>query len=164
MKILDATIIIALFDEIRRPDLIDKILLLGHDLVVPSHVMRYEILDKSAQEMIKKMISENKMHILEKNSVEEIERFQDDTPNLGLGECDVMLSCQKIRNEGEQAYCILDDRGARNTASDLGICFTGLIGLLTMIRDRNIMSQSEVDKVLQELRDSGFRLPPNAVI
>lgn len=43
MKILDATFIIALFDEIHRPDLIDKILLLGHDLVVPSHVMSYLI-------------------------------------------------------------------------------------------------------------------------
>lgn len=122
--------------------------------------MRYEILDKSTQKMIKNTISENKIQILEKNSMEEVKRFQYNTPRLGLGECDVMLSYLKIRREGEKAYCILDDRRARNKASDLGIHFTGLIGLLTMIRDRSIMSQSEVDKVIQELRDSGFRLPP----
>ncbi len=75
-----------------------------------------------------------------------------------------MLSYQKLRNDGEKAYCVLDDRSARNAAADLGICFTGLIGLLIMIRDKNIMSQSEVDMVIQELRDSGFGLAQGQVV
>ena len=158
MKILNAAVIFALFNETHQPDLIDKILLLGHDLVVPSHVMRCEILDRPAQKMPRNMISENRIQILEKNSVDEIKRFQSNAPRLGPGECDVMLSYLRIIREGEKACCILDDQRAMNKASDPGIRVADLIGLLAMIRDRNIMSQSE--KVIQELRGSRFRLPP----
>ncbi len=47
MKILDASTIIAVFNEIDCPELIDKIIQLGHDLVLPSHILYSELLDKS---------------------------------------------------------------------------------------------------------------------
>lgn len=40
MKILDAAAIIAIFNEINCPNLIDKVLELGHDLVIPSRIMK----------------------------------------------------------------------------------------------------------------------------
>ena len=61
MKILDATAIIAIFNEINYPDLIDKILELGHGLAIPSHIMASELLDKSTQKITHKFVKQNKI-------------------------------------------------------------------------------------------------------
>ena len=60
MKILDATTVIAIFNEINCPDLINKILELGHDLGIPSHIMNSELLDKSTFKTTRKFIQEKK--------------------------------------------------------------------------------------------------------
>ncbi len=164
MKILDATTIIAIFHEIDCPDLMDKILELGHDLVIPSHIMKSELLDKSTLKITEKFVKQKKIQILEKNSIKEIREFQKDYPGLGLGECDSMLTYQKLTNGGVDVYCILDDRKARTKASDLDIEFTGLIGLLKLIKDRKIMNSNEIYDVITMLKNSSFRFPAGVVI
>ena len=164
MKILDATTIIAVFNEINCPDLINKILELGHELVIPSHIMKSELLDKSTLKLIQKFVKEEKIQILDKNSMEEIQEFQKDFPGLGLGECDSMLSYQKLNGDGDKVYCILDDGKARSKASELDIEYTGLIGLLKLIKDRNIMNSDEIDEVITMLKKSNFRFPVGVVI
>ena len=119
MKILDASTIIAIIHEINRPDLIDKILKLGHKLVIPSYIIKSELLDKSTHEIICKCIKQKKIHVLEKNSFGEIQEFQKKFLGLGLGECDCILSYKKLNDNGEKYYCILDDKKARGKASEL---------------------------------------------
>jgi len=164
LKILDATTIIAVFNEINCPDLINKILELGHELVIPSHILKSELLDKSTLKLTQKFVKEEKIQILEKNSLEEIQEFQKDFPGLGLGECDSMLSYQKLKGDGDKVYCILDDGKARSKASELDIEYTGLIGLLKLIKDRNIMNSDEIDEVITMLKKSNFRFPAGVVI
>ena len=164
MKILDATIIIAIFNEINCPDLIDKILELGHELIIPSHVMKKELLNKSMLKVIEKFVKQEKIQILKKNSIEEIRKFQKKHQVLGLGECDVMLSYQKLNCDGNNVYCILDDRKARTKASNLNIKFIGLIGLLRLMEDRNIMTSDEIQDITTRLKNSSFRFPTDVVI
>ena len=64
MKILDASTIIAVFNEINCPELIDKIIQLGHDLAIPSHVMNSELLDKSTLKIANRFIQQDKIQIL----------------------------------------------------------------------------------------------------
>lgn len=164
MKILDASILIALFNEIHRPDIVDKILLLGHDLVVSSHIINDELIDNATLKATRKKVIEGKIQILDKNSIEELEEFRKRVPGIGLGECDSMLTYQKLIDEGEKAYCILDDRKARTKAAKLGIRFMGLVGLLKIMKNRNIMSSDEIEIVVRALNDSSFRFPPDVVI
>ena len=164
MKILDATTVIAIFSEINCPILIDKILRLGHDIVIPYHVINVELLDEFTLKTTRQMIKQGKIHVLKQNSLDEIKRFQKDSPGLGLGECDAMLSYQKLKCTTTKAYCILDDGKARTKATELGIKFTGLIGLLMMIRDRNIMNADDFGKIIKMLKDSNFRFPKDVVI
>lgn len=164
MKILDATTIIAIFSEINCPDLIEKILQLGHELVIPSHIMKSELLDKTTLKITQSFVEKEKIQILEKNSIEEIKEFQKDFPGLGLGECDSMLSYQKLTSKEEKAYCILDDRKARTKASELKIEYTGLIGLLKMIKEREIMNSEEICEVVKMLKKYNFRFPADVVI
>ena len=55
MKIFDTLTLIAIFNDIRCPELIDKMLLLNHTLAVPSHVMREKLLDYITLENVKKL-------------------------------------------------------------------------------------------------------------
>ena len=164
MKILDASTIIAVFNEINCPELIDKIIQLGHDLAIPSHIMNSELLEKSTLKITNGFIKQNKIQILNHNTIEEIREFQKDFPGLGLGECDSMLSYQKINNGKDKVYCIFDDGKARSKASELNIEFTGLIGLLKLIKVRNIMDSQEIEDVVQMLKQSNFRFPAGVVI
>lgn len=153
-----------MFNEINYPELFDKIIQLGHDLAIPSHIMNSELLDKSTLKMVNEFIEQNKIKILNYNTIEEIREFQKDFPGLGLGECDSMLSYQKINNGKDKIYCIFDDGKARNKALELNIEFTGLIGLLKLIKDRNIMDSQEIENIVQMLKQSNFRLSADVVI
>ena len=100
-------------------------------MIWPSpHVVESELLDNNTGKITEKYVQRSTIQILKKNTVEEIQEFRKDFPGLGLGECDSMLTYQKLRDAGERVYCILDDGKAREKAAELGIEFTGLVGLL----------------------------------
>lgn len=121
MKILDSSILIAIFNEIRYPDLIDKILQLDHALIITNHILTCEILDCRTRNMVTQFCDASKITIKNLNTTDEIKQFQKKNLGLGLGECDSMLTYQKLRDKGDAVYCILDDKRARHIASNLGI-------------------------------------------
>lgn len=164
MKILDSTTIIAIFSEINCPDLINKILQLKHDLIIPSHVANEELLDKGTFESVQKFVATKQIRISELNTRTEVEDFQKSHPGLGLGECDTMLTYQKLNDGTENVYCILDDGLARSKAESLSIEFTGLLGLLKIMSERDIMTKDDANDVVEMLRQSNFRIPKDFVI
>ena len=155
---------IAVCNEINCPELVEKIALLGHDLAIPSHVVESELLDNNTSKITEKYVQRSTIQILKKNTVEEIQEFRKDFPGLGLGECDSMLAYQKLRDAGERVYCILDDGKAREKATELGIEFTGLVGLLQRMKQKNVMSHDDIGKIVKLLKDSNFRFPADVVI
>ena len=165
MKILDASTIIAI-SKIKCPELIEQIGLLGHVLAIPSYIVKHELLDKNSSKIIEMYVQSGKIQVLNENTAEEILAFRKKFSMLGMGmgECYSMLAYQKLRDAGEKVYCILDDCEARKKATKLGIKFTGLIGLLLMMNQKDMMSSYEFDKVVKLLKDSNFRFPTDVVM
>ena len=163
MKILDSSLLIAIFDEICKPELIDKIIQLGHSIAIPASVYD-EIREDSAFADIIQLVEQDKIQILTQNTKEEITTFQKKFPGLGLGESDVMLSYQKLQDGNDRMYCILDDKTARRKAMQLNIQFTGLLGLLKRMKERNIIDSDEINNIGNRLQASKFRIPPNFFI
>lgn len=163
MKILDSSLIIAIFDEICQPELIDKIIQLGHSIAIPASV-HYEIREDPAFTDIIRLVEQDKIQILTQNTKEEISMFQKKSPGLGLGESDVMLSYQKLRKSNSKMYCVLDDKIARRKAAQLDIQFTGLLGLLKRMKEKNIIDSEEVNNIGHRLHASKFRMPHNFFI
>ncbi len=157
---------IAISNEIKCPELIEKIGLLGHVLAIPSYIVKHELLDKNSSKITEMYVQNGKIQILNENTAEEILAFQKKFSMLyvGMGECYSMLAYQKLRATGKQVYCILDDYKARKKATKLGIKFTGLIGLLLMMKQKDIMSGYEFDKVVKLLKDSNFRFPTDVAM
>ena len=161
MFIFDASPLIGIFSEARRPDLVDAILKLDPDLVVPSIVFERELKDRLVSLGVDRCIAEGKMRILGVSTEEMIIKFgsrvSKSIKKHVLGEFDVMVTYQKVVQESSSVRCVLDDGGGRSIASDLCIEHIGLLGLLDELADNGIMDRREIDDVKTALRDGGFR-------
>lgn len=62
------------------PELLDKIALLGHELIIPSYVMTNELLDKNTIETSNKYLRQNKIRVLQKNIAVEIQQLKKHFP------------------------------------------------------------------------------------
>ena len=62
-----------------------------------------------------------------------------------------------------RSHCILERR-ARSVARRLGIPFTGLLGLLVLLKERGILDKREAGEIAGELRRAGFWMHTNFVI
>lgn len=102
-----------MFDA-KIPDLVDCVRELGHDLAVPALVFE-EIRSPRALKSVEDLAERGKIVVLEEADPETVERMRRRFPSLGSGECDAILACR------EGAYCILDDRRARKSASEMGV-------------------------------------------
>ena len=163
MKILDSSVMIGILDELDRPDLIDKILELGHDLAVPKYVVETELGGK-VQSRVREMAESGKIEILGECSAKDLDDVLTTFPGMGRGEYHVMQSYRKMVVEGHKAYCILDERKAGSYASKTDIKYTGLIGLLRMLKNRQILNERDAEGIGAALKDSGFRTPRDFVI
>ena len=158
MKILDSSVLIGIFDDINRPDIFGDILKLGHELVITKYVLK-ELLAKSSNIYVQKLLKEGKLRLLEENLIEEIRVFQEQIYKLEDGETDVILTCLKFREYMDNIYCILDDKDARKATLELNIKRRGLWGLLDMLEERGIKSPDEIKEIKTLLKDSKFRTP-----
>ena len=153
-----ASSLIAILDELDRPDLIDCILELGHTLAVAGHA-KSELRSKGAREGVERMAREGKIRIFAASTAAELSRIKEEFPSLGPGESDTLLLLhERLRSQG-RSYCILDGRGARRAAKSLGVPFTGLLGLLGLLKKRGIIDGREAGEIVEDLRRAGFRMP-----
>ena len=156
--VFDASALLAIFADIDRPDLIKMLNQIYSILVVTSHVDA-EIIDLRSRGTLDGLVESGSMSTLRINTDEEILRFQDVHKGMGAGETDVILACKKIVSDGGSARGVLDERTGRAVARELGIEFTGLIGLLEELRGRGILDGGEYSSIARGLRVSKFRIP-----
>lgn len=154
---MDTSVLIGIISELGRPDLIDSILKLGHTLAIAGHVWG-ELRGKEIREEVEGMVRQGKIRIFAASMATDIEALREDYPDLGPGESDTLALYERVRPHGK-SYCILDDRQARSAAKRLGVPFTGLLGLIVLLRDRRIIGRSEASEIVKDLRRAGFWMP-----
>lgn len=159
---MDTSTLIGIIDELGQPDLIDSILKLGHTLAVPGHV-KSELRSRESREWVERMASQGKIRIFAGSTAAEVRQLKKDFRGLDIGECDTLLLYKRV-SPHVRSYCILDEKRARSVARKLGIPFTGLLGLLVLLKQRGIVGEREAGKIVEDLRDSGFWMPADFVI
>ena len=159
MKVFDASNLIGIFDELRCPELIDLILKLGHELAVPSYVFENELKGELTLADVTKLVQQGKIKILPKNSIADLLSFSINNHEIDFGESDVLLSCQRLTKSNPSVYCILDDSGARSAAFKNDIKYTGLLGLIKLLKERKIITLAEYTRIIRLLKKSSFRTP-----
>ena len=159
MKIIDSSFLIAIISDINCEQLVENLIKLNHELVIPYSVCHEVIFGKGGKSF-QKMIEKNYFRIIQLNTIEELGDFQTTYPYLGFGELDTILIYEKLKIN---AYCILDDKLARKIAKARSIQFTGTLGLLKLMKKRLVISNEEYLITLKDLTRSGFRMPKEFV-
>ncbi len=159
MKIFDSSFLIAIISDINCEQLIENLIKLKHELVIPYSVC-HEVIFGNGGKSLQKMIEKGYFCVIQLNTIEELENLQTSYPYLGFGELDTMITYEKLKTN---AYCILDDKLARKIAKVRSLPFTGTLGLLKLMKERSVVSNDEYLKILKELTISGFRMPKEFV-
>jgi predicted nucleic acid-binding protein len=154
--VLDSSVIIAFYTELNKPELMQSLINLGHELIIPLSVLE-EI--KKGQTITRLQPDVNNQKITIRSKLEsEINRLNRRYPSLHKGEIEVILWGLSYNNSGEQYLCIIDDKQARQVALKNKIKITGTIGLLKMLSDAGLISESERENLVKQLTGLGFRL------
>lgn len=159
MKILDSSFLIAIITDIECEQLIENLIKLNHELIVPYSVC-HEVIFGKGEIPFQNMIDKNYFRVVQLNTIEELGNLQTTYPYLGFGELDTILTYEKLKTN---AYCILDDKLARKIAKARLLQFTGTLGLLKLLNDRSLISNEDYLKTLKDLSRSGFRMPKEFV-
>ena len=155
--VFDASTLIAISD-MRRPDMFDRFRDLGYDLVVPSHMAREELIDANVKAMICGLLDRGIIRIVGMNGRTELHDLRMKFQGLDLGESDAMLTCIKMQRRGTPVSCVLDEKGARAVAGQIGIKRVGLVGLLGELATAGLVSAQDMAGIVAALRGTNFRI------
>lgn len=156
---MDASSIIAFYSEINEPSLLHKLVEFGYDIIVPIAVVE-EIRKgrKPTLSILNKAIEERKIVVHKRFSVSEISNFGKRYPNLDEGEIQVLILGLKLKREGKENFCVLDEGPATKIAKKKGIAKKGTIGLLDLLSELGIIDKNRKENLLNELKQSTFRI------
>ena len=119
--IINASVLIAFYTELQKPELLKCLINYGYELLIPEEVMRE--LEKDANyDKISKDCSEGLFKRLDPVPEKELKELKSRFIGLHGGELGVIWWGIKFRDEGiSNVKCVLDDDKARKKARKLGL-------------------------------------------
>jgi len=155
--ILDTSVLIAFYTELRKEHFLLSLQEHGYDMLVPEYVFRSEM--KSDYEKLDEAVKRNEITILSRIRDEDIEVLKGRFPSLNRGELEVIWWGMKLRSENELYACVLDDGKARKCAQRSEVEIIGSLGIIEILNDLEIISKEEKRRICETLRKKGFRMP-----
>ncbi len=157
MKIIDSSMLILFLEEIDEANSLFILSSNGEDLRLPKSVYdefnNYNTLDG--------FINDGVFDIIEGMSSEEEEKIKSRWPTLGSGEINVLAWAKRFKDINKEFFCVLDDLAARKACSEMGFPLTGSMGLLKILRNRGLLSHSQIIEIVQKIRESNFHISEN---
>lgn len=101
---------------------------------------------------VMKLIEDGDITVLDEVYAEIFLKLKNRYPQLGNGELDVLAhGLHNEKNDDGEYYCIIDDGLSRKVAKEVGIKFTGTVGLLNFMCKKNCFSKDEIDDINKKL-------------
>ena len=155
--ILDTSVLIAFYTELRMEHLLLSLRKHGFEILVPEYILREEM--KSDLDRLHKAVRNNEIDTLSQAPNEDIQTLKDRFPSLNRGELEVMWWGMHFKKCNETYSAVIDDGKARKCAQKLKIEITGTLGLIEILNDLEILSKKEKAIICRTLRSKGFRMP-----
>ncbi|NMX21857.1 hypothetical protein C5S30_05385 [ANME-1 cluster archaeon GoMg4] len=155
--ILDTSVLIAFYTELKRGYLLASLQKHGYVLLIPEYIVRNEI--KTDLDMLYKVIEKGEIKILPQIRDEDVEELKFRFPSLNRRELEVIWWGKYFKSGGEKYLCVLDDGKARKTAQKWGIEIIGTLGIIEALNELGIINKDEREEICVKLRNKGFRMP-----
>lgn len=155
--ILDTSVLIAFYTELKMEHLLLSLSKHGFEILVPEYILREEM--KSDLDRLHKAVRNNEIDTLSQAPNEDIRTLKDRFPSLNRGELEVMWWGMYFKKCNETYSAVIDDGKARKCAQKLKIEMTGTLGLIEILNDLEILSKKEKAIICRTLRSKGFRMP-----
>jgi len=156
--ILDTTALIAFYTELQRPDLLKSLRDFGYELIIPRAVYEELKFDRNFRQ-IDGDAEEGAISILGEVPESELMSLKFRFPSLHDGELETIWWCREFHLEGEEYFCVLDDKTARKSASRFGLRIKGTIGILNLLNELEIITREQKRGLCLSLVKAGFRFP-----
>ena len=155
--ILDTSVLIAFYTELRMEHLLLSLSKHGFGILVPEYILIEEM--KSDLDRLHKAVRNDEIGTLSQAPNEDIRTLKDRFPSLNRGELEVMWWGMSFKKCNETYSAVIDDGKARKCAQKLEIEMTGTLGLIEILNDLEILSKKEKAIICRTLRSKGFRMP-----
>lgn len=154
--VLDASVIIAFFRELDDGQFLYALTKKGFEIYVTDGVIA-EVKKEPALSRLKQAIHEG---WIESKSVEKhkFNSLKNAYPMLDYAEVEVLICCLGFKSCNEEYCCVLDEGAGRRIADSLDLSKTGTLGLLKILNDTKIIDSECMEKLLNKLEQSTFRL------
>jgi len=156
--VLDASPIIAFFDELRRPDVLLLTRRIGYELFVPHAVVEKDIVKEPGATGLQNCLADSSISRLPPIDREVLAKFLRAHPSLGDGESETIIHVKVFCETGERALCVLDEGPARRIARSLGLEMKGTIGIINELGRLGILDETGVESLKRNLRATTFRV------
>jgi predicted nucleic acid-binding protein len=154
--VLDASVIIAFFRELDDGQFLYALTKKGFEIYVTDGVI-VEVKKEPELSRLRQAIREG---WIGSKSVEthRFDRFKNVYPMLDYAEVEVLICCLSFNSHNEEYCCVLDEGAGRKIADSLNLVKTGTLGLLKILEDNKIIDTECMEKLLNKLEQSTFRL------
>jgi len=156
--VLDASVIIAFYSEMQKPELLHALTNYSYRLIAPIAVVN-EISRgrKPTWSLLRKALEEGKIKVEKKFSSSEVQALRRKHPNLHEGEIQVLILGREFKKQKCEYTCVFDEGPATKIAIRHHILRIGTLGLLDKLNDLGIINMKEKEKLLNVLDHSKFR-------
>ena len=152
MKIIfDCSPLVALIEVLKLNSKINKLNSLGFELIIPKRVFE-EFKEKNSNDLsfLKKSFKIKKVKVLDKLIP---------SLNKDSGELEVISLALKMKNNGEEYICIIDEDYGRKVAKEIyQLNCMGVIGFLINLQKFNLISSQKMKGHYKKLKESNFRV------
>lgn len=158
MKLIDSSCLICLFKEINRPFILSFWKKRGYDIVITNEVYSEIKKNPLTDKLIEDEIKNGNLSIKDLISKEELEEFRKRHPQLGIGECSIIIFAKKLNLSKQRYYAVIDDRKAYSIAKTYDVKLTGTYGLLKTLKEKGEIETKIFDDCKEKMAKSNFRI------
>lgn len=155
MKIFDNSALILFLEYIEEEKCLHLLSESGEYLVVPESVCK-EFGPKDFDGKLDDSIEKSILKKFEGMSKSIEQNIRNRFPTLHDGEINVLAWGTHLKKENKNFWCVLDELDGRKAAKKLDLPIKGSIGLLKILKDKNIINKSQLEIISDKIKDSPF--------
>ncbi|KZX16799.1 hypothetical protein MBCUT_05180 [Methanobrevibacter cuticularis] len=159
MNLFDTSPIILFVDFIGSRECIDYLCRLGKNISISQEVYNeyyHETTYWLNNNLLKHYIENQKINLIKKDISEELSELSKRYPSLHEGELSIIALGKLCQKNSKNYLCVIDDKKARNIAKKLNLNLSGSIGLIKLLKSKNIFNENDINFIISDIENSKF--------